>query len=292
MAFNAKDAGESSASARKLYTGLVTANVVSVNPNAAERAALYGGEVREEPVYIGKNQEGTVDQVRIDFHLDTNVTDEEGVPRVKTTASFYVVNEGRTSQTGKVNVTNKFGQFVWVTPQDLAGGTSPYTWFSTIGMRAAFKGEEDLLNFIKNLLNVPNLKGDMSNVADAEACFTSVASFFTGDVSEVKNAAASTNNKVKVLMGVRTTDEGKMYQAIYNKKVERAYSTQTQYIAKSLAESQEFGAYSNVDFGSEPFKFGEYSLEPSTQADVSMGAPMAAPAPGAPAPGGWGAPTS
>ena len=292
MAFNAKDAGQSSASARKLYTGLVTANVVSVNPNAAERAALYGGEVREEPVYIGKNQEGTVDQVRIDFHLDTNVTDEEGVPRVKTTASFYVVNEGRTSQTGKVNVTNKFGQFVWVTPQDLASGTSPYTWFSTIGMRAAFRGEEDLLNFIKNLLNVPNLKGDMSNVADAEACFTNVASFFTGDVSEVKDAAASTNNKVKVLMGVRTTDEGKMYQAIYNKKVERAYSTQTQYIAKSLAEPQEYGAYSNVDFGSEPFTFGEYSLEPSTQADVSMGAPMAAPAPGAPAPGGWGAPTS
>jgi phosphotransferase system IIB component len=292
MAFNAKDAGQSSASAKKLYTGLVTANVVSVNPNAAEKAALYGGEVKEEPVYIGKNQEGTVDQVRIDFHLDTNVTDEEGVPRVKTTTSFYVVNEGRTSQTGKINVTNKFGQFVWVTPEDLASGTSPYTWFSTIGMRAAFRGEEDLLNFIKNLLNVPNLKGDMSNVADAEACFTNVPSFFTGDVSEVKNAAASTNNKVKVLMGVRTTDEGKMYQAIYNKKVERAYSTQTQYIAKSLAESQEFGAYSDVDFGSEPFTFGEYSLEPSTQADVAMGAPMAAPAPGAPAPGGWGAPTS
>lgn len=292
MAFNAKDAGQSSASAKKLYTGLVTANVVSVNPNAAERAAIYGGEVREEPVYIGKNQEGTVNQVRIDFHLDTNATDEENVPRVRTTASFYVVNEGRSSQTGKVNVTNKFGQFVWVTPQDLSAGTSPYTWFSTIGMRAAFRGEEDLLNFIKNLLNVPNLKGDMSNVAEAEACFTNVAAFFTGDVSEVANAVASTNNKVKVLMGVRTTDEGKMYQAIYNKKVERAYSTQTQYIAKSLAESQEYGAYANVDFGSEPFTFEEYSLVPSSQAEVSMGAPAAAPTPGAPAPGGWGAPTS
>lgn len=283
MAFNSKDAN--SGSEKKLYTGLTTVNVVAVNPTADEKVALYGGELRDEPTYIGKDQDGN-DQIRIEFHVDSNVDDSPEKERVRTSTSFYVSNKHLASSTGKMQVTNKFGQFSWFTEEDFNAGVSPYSWFSTIGLRLAYRGEEDLLNFIKNLLNVPNLKSDMSNVSDAEACFENVPAFFTGNISEVASAVKSTNNKIKLLFGVKTTDEGKMYQAIYNKKAERAYSTNSEYIAKALKESKDNGAYLNVEFGQPPFTFQEYSLNPSTPSEIestnsnSVGTNST--------PGGWG----
>ena len=266
MAFSSKDAG--SGSARKLFTGLVNVNVVSVNPNATEKVSIYGGEPREEPVYTGKSNDGD-NQIRIDFHLDSDVDGKNPETRIKTTVGFYVVDAHRLSATGKWQVTNKFGQFAWVEEDDIKKGTTPYSWFSTIGMRRAYKGEEELIGFIKSLANVPNLKQDMSNVADAEATFENIPNFFKGDVSEVKDVVSSTNNKVKVLLGVKTADDGKMYQAVYNRKFERSYSKTAEYMEKAIVESKENGAFANVEFGRAPYEFQEFNLEPSTKEELS-----------------------
>ena len=42
----------------KLYKGIAALNVVAVNPNKAQLEKITGRSVDEEPVYLGKDDEG------------------------------------------------------------------------------------------------------------------------------------------------------------------------------------------------------------------------------------------
>jgi len=131
-------------------------------------------------------------------------------------------------------------------------------------------GEADLVGFLKSYLCVGDvfnyvngawvLKDDAENYVFG---LEHIKDYFTGDFSEIKEAIKlQPNNKVKLLYGVRTTDEGKQYQAVAtrNGMVLRnsAGSNALARLEKELASAKEAGSYSNV----------EYKVQELTEFDV------------------------
>lgn len=265
--------------APKRYTGIAPVYVVAVNPTKAQIENTVGYTPNEEPIYVGETEvDGRkVANARISFYLkpDAEKVDMEVAP---INMSLFIRNEYRyNGDKTKVQVIDKYGRTAWVTIEQAKAHEIPM--YSNgparidAGYRPAYVGEEDLVAFLKTYLGIPNVDVYNSNTGtwsthenpeDCEAGLEKIADYFKGNFSELKDIIAlQPNNKVKALFGVRTTDDGKQYQAVYP-KVLRANATDAS-IAKLDAEIQERknnGALSTTEFTFGPFK--EYSVEPTT----------------------------
>ena len=93
--------------------------------------------------------------------------------------------------------------------------------------RPAFVGEEELTQFLINYLNIPNvMKYDrannkwylVDNPQDSECRLDEIEKYCKGDFTERRSASAlQPTNKVKILYGVRTSDDNKQYQTTYTR---------------------------------------------------------------------------
>ena len=122
-----------------------------------------------------------------------------------------------------------------------------------------------------NLLNLPFNLDKVSDVSEAYARIDKDewASIFKGDISLLKSIIDSTNNKVGVLLGVKTKGDGKVVQACFNRHTLRQYSIPStradkfKWIKKDLKESKAAGAFGNVDFGNKDLVLREFSITPT-----------------------------
>ena len=93
-----------------------------------------------------------------------------------------------------------------------------------------------------------------------------IKDYFTGNFSEIKEALAlRPNNKVKLLYGVRTTDEGKQYQAVCTRgelilRNSAGVNALTK-LEKDLANAKQNGAYQNTDYKVQELQ--EWTVEPT-----------------------------
>lgn len=252
---NATEAGEGFAS--KVYTGIENFRVVSVCPNHEELKKLFGDKAKED-TYTLKNDKG-VDQVKIVLHLDNEA--EEGEPSIKTRLTFFVTKEERLSQTGKKQFINLYGENAWL-PLD---GSIPesMSWFNTEGSRPAFNGEDIFISFIRNLLNLPSLK-KADKPGDAASQFSEAEwnAVFNGNFSIIKSAIMSSPNKIGLLLGAKTVDDGKIYQDIYNRSTLRQWSKASgkfDYLRKEVTDAQSQGSYPKTDFGNPDYILREYN---------------------------------
>ena len=95
---------------------------------------------------------------------------------------------------------------------------------------------------------------------DCEARLEGIADYFKGSFKELRDAIAmQPNNKVKVLFGVKTTDDNKQYQAVYTQMFLKNNITDYSKLDKDLQERQEAGAYKNTEFVVGDLK--EYDVE-------------------------------
>jgi len=272
-------------SAKKLYTGAENFKVVGVNPSKDELEEIYGREINFDPEYVGTTTvsdgdgEREVPQIRLDFYL----SNEEG--DLKTKIQFYVGNTHHKSQTGKFKVINSFGKDTWLTEESIKSGNMPpnMQWYNNDGVKVAKRGEVELISFLVNLLNLP---WDTSKVSDPSECYAKISkeewkTIFAGDVTLLRNVIGSTNNKVGVLLGVKTKGDGKLVQTTFNRHTLRQYTipsakaSKFTYILKDLDEAVAAGAFGNVDFGARDLSVREFELIPTSissgntdQADV------------------------
>lgn len=260
-------------SVKKLHTGAANFKVVGVNPTKEELEAIYGRELNFDPEYVGtttvtdSDGEREAGQIRLDFYLHN---EEEGLTEK---VQFYVANTHHKSQSGKYKVINSFGKDTWLTEEAIKTKTLPdnMQWYNADGVKVAKRGEVELISFLVNLLNLP---WDTSKVADVSECYARIdkeewAKIFAGDVSLLKGLIDSTNNKIGILLGVKTKGDGKLVQTAFNRHTLRQYviggtrADKFKYILKDLKSAQDAGAFGNVDFGPLDLSIREHQITPT-----------------------------
>lgn len=265
---------ETAATVSKLYQGVVTMQLVAINPTKAELDTLYkSNSDREEPKYTGVDDKGTP-YVRIDFYMKTVPQHCNNVEEIKRVPYFLRKEKRMNKDQTKIQVINAYGETAWLTKDEYSKKLPPAynTNYSTRDVRPTLSGEEELTGFIKKFLAIPtysfrNVNGDLKINSNPDSCLCQLGKidkYFAGDISEIKvPMLALKNNMVKLLAGVRTTDQNKNYQDFYTKfPMSLSYGN----MAKLEAEvkgSQSNGSYPNTDFGNPPYDFIEWKLTPT-----------------------------
>ena len=256
----------------KRYIGASPVYVLAVNPTKEERNKLLNTEIDSEPEYLrekeidGKN----VPQAMITFYVKPDVEEDIIIPMTFFVDKSYRYNRDKT----KVQVIDKYGYSAWATPEDLKNkatlkSSTGKALRITTEYRPAYNGEIQLIEFIKSYLNfdealsyvngewVKNPK--VTNMEECE-CSLDMDKLFKGNFSELNEVPKlMPKNKVKVMFGVRTTEDGKQYQAVYTNKVLRNGARDYSEIDKDLQERKNAGAFSNVEYDINPFR--EYTVE-------------------------------
>ena len=260
----------------KRYVGIAPCYVVGVNPTKAQIKELMGFEPKEEPVYTGvQDIDGKqINFARITFVIKTDV-EKCGIETTQM-MTFFIRNQYRKgSQSGKYQVIDEYGRTAWATEDVIkAKGKIYYKDGSmeanvTQNYRPVFVGEEELTNFIKAYLNIPNVMDYINGswvmktgdaLKDSECRLDEISNYFRGNFKEIKDAIAlQPTNKVKVLFGIRTTDDGKEYQDVYTRTVLRNSSTNIAGLQKEIEDSKNSGGLSGRTY--EFCELKEYKVE-------------------------------
>jgi hypothetical protein len=276
----------------KLYTGIAALKVTAVNPTAEELAKMRETEVGQPINYVGTttirvgDDTKEVPQVRLSFicATDKEVACNNGI-EATVTLPFFLNKSYRHSKSGKVQVIDKFGRTAWVTEEefkakkvptytDKQGNTVPFQVDKDY--RALFMGEEELTSFIKTLLNIDSpTEWDNENRTfkmkkDTTACecrfeVATLEKLFKGDFSDIKEIISyQPDNKLKVLLGVRTTNEGKQFQTFYNKTFMHLGVSNFEKLAAEVATEESEGRLKNTFF--EVGNLKEYVATPTSYA--------------------------
>lgn len=273
----------------KRYTGVAACYVVGVNPNKTELEKIYGTTIENEPEYRGSvDIDGRkVENVRVDFIVKTVAEDNNGIEMTSKVALFlrkeYRFNREKT----KVQVIDKYGRTAWVTVEQAKAKEIPVYANGPANLDADYRpcyvGEEELTNFIKAYLNIPNVMKYVDNKwvmvdnpADCVARLDNIEKYFTGDYSELRDVIAlQPMNKIKILFGVKTNDEGKQYQAVYTQMFMKNGVRDFARLEKDLADRKAAGAYPTTEFTIGDLK--EYNPQPTSFAAPSenVGNPFA-----------------
>lgn len=264
---------------RKLYMGVGSFFVKGVNLNKKELGEIFGSEREKEPVYLGERDiplVGVFPRVRIDFVISTDPEKNNGIDKTFIVPFFVTKREVRGSQSGKLQVIDKYGRTQWVTDAELATHAIPVSSKTGLPLnidadyRPVYDGEENLTNFIKAYLNIPDVEkwenkkvvGLIDNPKDAEARLDDIEKIFNGDFSSLKEYITyQPSNKVKLELGVRTTNDNKQYQAFFTEMPLKSSVSNYARLEKTINERQASGAYGDTVF--EVYDLKEYNNTPT-----------------------------
>jgi hypothetical protein len=277
----------------KRYIGYANSYVVAVNPSKAELEKIYGRELEKEPEYVGEDEQGKY--VRIDFIVKTDPNEganpKKGIPghgiEIINHAMITLRPTPATNQEGdQVTVFDRYGNYARMLKADADAHKKPVSVNGKdlrvdTDYKIACVGQDLLLHFLKTYLgmgcgfdykNGVCVKKD--NAADDEFVLEKIKNYFTGDVSEIREAIAfQPNNKIKLLYGVKTSEDGKEYQAVCmrDRFILRSSANETA-IAKMDADLQDAynrGSFSNITYKVQPL--AEYEVEPTDLSSAPSG---------------------
>lgn len=273
MAFSKGNSSEATNQVKR-YVGIAAVKVRGINPTKDELNAFFGSNVEEEPVYISEVEiNGTkVPQVRLDFLVEAKLSEEE---TFKSRVTFFLRKMHRVSSAGKIQIIDKYGRTVWATPEDVQNKQIPVYSNGPANISLPFKpvysGEEELIGFLRCFLNIDepaNYKDGKwvmktgAELESCESCLDEIDKYFTGNITELKSIIEfQPENEVKVLFGVRTSDDGRQFQTTFTRRFVRNRSNNYTRLAKELNDAKTAGAYSTTYFEITPLH--EYVVEPT-----------------------------
>lgn len=264
----------------KRYIGVAPVTIAAVNPTKERLEEIYGTTLDKTPEYTGVQEiEGKqVPYARVDFIVKTVADKCDGID-MTTRISYFVRKEYRFNRDHtKVQVIDKYGRTAWVTKEQATNHEIPMYSNGPANLdkdyRPCYHGEEDLTNFIKAYLVIPNVQRYVDgkwimvdNPSECEARLSEVEKLFDGNFKEIQEIISyQPNNKVKVLFGVRTTDDGKQYQAAYTQMVLTNSTSNYSRLDADVKERKNAGAYSNTEFEVVPLK--EYTVDATPIEDM------------------------
>lgn len=265
---------ESTGGSFKRYVGIGSSFVLAVNPNKAKLDELMGFESKADPEYVVDTERGK--EARITFIVKTDPKENRGV-EITNRLVFTLRNApAYNSDQTKVQVIDDFGNHWWIPVED-AKANKPILRDDgnpakiDTKYRMACVGECDLIDFLKAYLCAQDAfnysNGTWSKKENAQEYvfkLEKIKDYFTGDVSELREAIAlQANNKVKLLYGVRTSDEGKQYQVIATRGDfilrNTANLSARAKLEKSITDAKLNGAFATTEFKVQELK--EYTVE-------------------------------
>lgn len=278
------------------YTGVASVLVKGVNPTKEELEKFYGRDIENAPEYIGVAEVNgeQVPQVRLDFLVEADpdkYKNAEGQPiGLKSRVTLFLRKAHRVSSAGKMQIIDKYGRTAWATPQEIEAKQIPvYSNGKPANIdadyRLAYNGEEDLIKFLIAYLNIPSCQryvngewvmNDATKLPDSEAMLDHIDDYFKGDVKELKNILSyQPNNKVKVLFGVRTAEDGRQYQTVYTRMFLKNNVTDYSRLDKEVQETKASGALSTSEF--DTVELHEYVVTPTDFSQVTNTQPSQTP---------------
>lgn len=268
----------------KKYVGVGSSFVVAVNPTKKELDAIMGYESANEPEYLVDTDRGK--EARITFVVKTDPNVCNGIEMANrimfTLRNAPAYNQDET----KVQVIDKYGNVTWTDVETAKAGSKILTKNGNPAKiadsyRMACVGEADLIGFLKAYLCVGDafnyINGSWvlkDNAEDYLFGLEHIKDYFTGDFSEIKEAIAlQPNNKVKLLYGVRTTDEGRQFQTVATRNGmvlhNSAGSNALARLEKELANAKEAGSYSSTEFKVQ--ELAEYNVKATDLSSEPVG---------------------
>lgn len=277
----------------KRYIGVAPVFIKAVNPDKKEHEALFNTTLEEAPNYVGSVEvDGNdVANARIQVVFQPDV-EKIGFEMPLVTMALFLQNRPRVgANSGKTQVIDKYGRTAWATPEELAAHAIPVYSNGPADIdkdyRPAYVGEEELMEFVKAYLCIPSINtwdADLKKMVpntkvkpeECECRFDNLDKIFKGDFSEIKDALGfQPTNKVKVMLGVRTAEDGKLFQAVYTRKFLRNSSTNFSSLDKELQEmiknAAENGRTLNTEYAA--VAVHEYSVEATTFTPAAGAAP-------------------
>lgn len=257
----------------KRYVGLASSFVLAVNPAKKELDELLGYESQSDPEYIKEDEQGK--QAIITFIVKTDPDTNNGIEIVNRATITLRPQPAYNRDETKVQVIDQYGNYTWADTETAKAGGKIEHASKLDKYRMACVGECALVDFLKKYLNVPDaydykngswIKKENGKAEEGIFGLEHIKDYFKGDFSEIKDAIKlQPNNKIKLLYGVRTNDEGKQYQAVCTREQmmlnNAAGSNSVAKLAKDLANAKNNGSFSNVDYRVQELQ--EYDVQPT-----------------------------
>lgn len=206
----------------KKYIGVASISVLAVNPSNST-LAMYGWNIpedAEEPRYVTTNNEGKR-SARVCFLVQLHDLKDKPVIML----NFWVRPEIQfNGDQSKCQIIDPFGRSAYATKSEVQTRSIPQYSNGLANISSDYKpahvGEETLVKFIMKLLNVTPLQMFSKTKNEwvptknpGRLTIDNWGNICNGDVSEVREyLKLQPENRVKVVLGIRTTDDNKSYQ--------------------------------------------------------------------------------
>ena len=206
----------------KKYQGVASISIVGINPSN-ERLCQFGWNIpedAEEPKYVTVNSEGKK-SARVRFLVKLEDFDDKPVIAL----DFWIRPDYWVNKKGdKAQIIDSYGRTAWGTKEEIKAHRIPQYASGPAQISPDYKmshyGQEDLVGFIMKFLNMTPLsifdrkKNDwVASKNPGRLTIDHWDKLCEGDVTEIAEyIAMQASNKVKVVLGIRTTDDNKAYQ--------------------------------------------------------------------------------
>jgi len=225
---NTTNNGTSESSIKK-YIGVASINIVAINPNN-EKLRKYGWQIPEgadEPTYTAEiERDGKkVKTCRVRFLVQMKDFDVTPVIPI----DFWVHNEYDVNKDGnKCRIIDSYGRTAWATKDDVRAKRIPQYSNGPASISEGYSlchvGEDKLIAFLFKYLNITpyrvfdRTKNEMVESKNpGRLTIDDWTKLCNGDVSEIAEyVALQPDNCVKVILGIRTTEDNKTYQTFFS----------------------------------------------------------------------------
>lgn len=270
----------------KKYIGVASVNVLAVNPNN-NTLRMYGWQIpddADEPTYVTVNNEGKK-SARVRFLVQIQDLDDKPVVGL----DFWIrpdvqFNKDQT----KCQIIDAYGRTAYGTKSEIQGHKVPQYSNGPANISSDYKpahvGEESLVLFLMKYLNVTPLQmfSRVSNKWEAtknpgRLTIDNWGKLCNGDVTEIREyLKLQPENRVKVVLGIRSTDDNKNYQTFLSSAFigngSRVDITSGEYTAARKAIDKWNEYHSGSSFSAAPVK--EWSQSATEVTDQSENGDM------------------
>ena len=236
------------------YIGVGLFEVLAINPTRAQLTQLFPNSTSTDEInYLSEDKNGTK-VFRLDVYC--KLVEHETIPNFIHKVSFFLRNEKPLNTSGdKIKVINKYGMTMYIPLENFNEGTVPenLAWFP-LPYKVCYPGQEELINFLKAYFATKSLNKLVNGIpvqietpSEAEMSIDNMEALLNGNIAELK-PIIEVKNLVKLVIGVRTTDDNKVYQDTFMQGFVKANTKKYDYLQKHIEQAKNAGRYPRTEF--------------------------------------------